>query len=195
MCDRARMVAKKFCSLVVLRNPSTACLLLGMKKKGFGVGKNNGFGGKVEPGETLQRCALREMEEESGVVIQPQDLQHVGFLTFVFDGREAEELHVHIFTARAHSGEPRETEEMAPAWVPEASVPYSTMWADDVYWLPHLLSGRRFRGTFHFEGHEKITSHTLDLLGEGERLCPYVEDARTCVLIPAGAAAQTAIDL
>lgn len=26
------------------------------------------------------------------------------------------------------------------------SIPYSKMWADDIYWLPHLVEGKKFRG-------------------------------------------------
>lgn len=33
-------------------------VLLGMKKRGFGMGKYNGFGGKVEPGESIEAAAL-----------------------------------------------------------------------------------------------------------------------------------------
>ena len=39
-------------------------MLLGMKKRGFGTGKWNGFGGKVEVGETVADAAQRELEEE-----------------------------------------------------------------------------------------------------------------------------------
>ena len=42
-------------------------LLLGRKKRGFGEGKWNGFGGKLEPGETVEEAAVRELQEESGV--------------------------------------------------------------------------------------------------------------------------------
>jgi 8-oxo-dGTP pyrophosphatase MutT (NUDIX family) len=38
-----------------------------MKKRGFGNGKYNGFGGKVENGETIQQAAIRETIEESGL--------------------------------------------------------------------------------------------------------------------------------
>ena len=34
-------------------------ILLGLKKKGFGEGKWNGFGGKVEHGETICQAAIR----------------------------------------------------------------------------------------------------------------------------------------
>ena len=37
-----------------------------MKKRGFGAGKWNGFGGKVEPGETIVEAAVREVKEECG---------------------------------------------------------------------------------------------------------------------------------
>lgn len=42
----------KLFTLMFLAN-SEGKLLLGMKKRGFGSGKYNGFGGKVEKGETV----------------------------------------------------------------------------------------------------------------------------------------------
>ncbi|MDR0650832.1 MAG: NUDIX domain-containing protein [Candidatus Peribacteria bacterium] len=39
-------------------------LLLAMKKRGFGVGKWSGPGGKVEEGESISQAAVREVEEE-----------------------------------------------------------------------------------------------------------------------------------
>ena len=39
-------------------------ILLGMKKRGFGEGRWNGFGGKVETGETIEEGAKRELKEE-----------------------------------------------------------------------------------------------------------------------------------
>lgn len=34
-------------------------ILLGMKKRGFGAGRWNGFGGKVHPGESIEAAAKR----------------------------------------------------------------------------------------------------------------------------------------
>lgn len=51
------MISKKNLSLVLIRK--NGLVLLGWKKRGFGAGKWNGFGGKVEDGETMLECAKR----------------------------------------------------------------------------------------------------------------------------------------
>ena len=42
-------------------------ILLPIKKRGFGKGKNNGVGGKLEDGETELEAMIRETKEEIGV--------------------------------------------------------------------------------------------------------------------------------
>lgn len=49
-------VIKKF-TLVMIRNGNQ--FLLGLKKRGFGVGKWNGFGGKVDQNESIEDAAHR----------------------------------------------------------------------------------------------------------------------------------------
>ena len=48
---------RKVYTLTVIRDKGK--LLLGYKKRGFGTGKINGFGGKVEQGETIMAAAIR----------------------------------------------------------------------------------------------------------------------------------------
>jgi 8-oxo-dGTP diphosphatase/2-hydroxy-dATP diphosphatase len=43
-------------------------ILLGMKKRGFGVGRWNGFGGKVKEGEKIEEAVKRELKEEIGIL-------------------------------------------------------------------------------------------------------------------------------
>ena len=45
--------------LFVLRTQPTPQVLLGYKKRGFAQGRWNGFGGKVEPNETIRDAAVR----------------------------------------------------------------------------------------------------------------------------------------
>lgn len=53
----ADMLNSKLLTLVLVVQPGR--VLLGMKKRGFGAGKWNGFGGKVQPGETIEDAARR----------------------------------------------------------------------------------------------------------------------------------------
>lgn len=122
-------------------------LLLIRKKRGPGAGLYNGPGGKVEDGETPREAARRETEEEVGV--EPLGQEKVGELRFVFGDEPF--MHVHVFVAAEHEGEPRESDEAAPAWMPSDALPYDEMWTDDRYWMPLMLDGAAFHGTFRFD--------------------------------------------
>jgi 8-oxo-dGTP diphosphatase len=128
-------------------------ILLIHKKKGLGAGKVNGPGGRIEPGETPAEAAVRETQEEVGVT--PSGLRGAGELSFQFMDGYA--LHCEIFTAEDAKGELRETDEAAPFWVKTSAVPYADMWADDAHWIPWMLEGRPFRGTFCFEGDRMLS--------------------------------------
>lgn len=121
-------------------------LLLGMKKRGFGAGRWNGFGGKVEAGETIEAAARRETKEECGIDITA--MEEVG--VHEFEKERGTILEVHVFNVTGYDGEPRETEEMRPQWFPVETIPYDEMWPDDRYWLPLFLAGKKFRTRFLF---------------------------------------------
>lgn len=116
--------------------PPPVQILLGMKKRGFGKGRFNGFGGKVEPGETVAQGAARELEEEAGIVCP--DLARVGQLEFMFEGKP-QLLEVHVYAGSQVTGAIAESEEMAPQWFAIPDIPYAHMWPDDKLWLPTLL--------------------------------------------------------
>ena len=123
-------------------------VLLIRKKRGLGAGKVNGPGGKLDPGETALAAAIREVQEE--ICVTPLQIEDRGVLHFQFaDGYS---LECAVFIANDLDGEPVETVEAAPFWVPIDAVPYDEMWADDRHWLPQVLAGKRFRGWFEFDG-------------------------------------------
>ncbi len=133
-------------------------ILLGMKKRGFGEGRWNGFGGKVEEGETIIEAAIREMEEESG--LKAEELEEKGIILFHFLDT-GKLLEVHIFDVLKYSGEITETEEMSPKWFNIREIPFEKMWADDIYWIPLFLNGDKFNGKFVFENNDKLLDYNL----------------------------------
>lgn len=148
-------------TLVFLRKPEEGQLLLAMKKRGFGEGKWNGVGGKVEEGETVVEAAARETEEEIGVVVHTAVLKEVARLTFYYEGKLEWDCLVHVYTATTWTGDPSESEEMRPQWYPESSLPFESMWEDDAIWLPRVLSGEYVEATFHFDALGKLAKQTL----------------------------------
>ena len=129
-------------------------ILLGMKKRGFGVGRWNGFGGKVEKGEFIEDAAKREVFEEIGV--QVVDFEKVGILEFEFQ-KNPEILETHIFRVNQFNGTPTESEEMKPQWFDVKNIPFNGMWSDDKYWVPLFLEGKKFKGHILF-GEKDVTS-------------------------------------
>jgi 8-oxo-dGTP diphosphatase/2-hydroxy-dATP diphosphatase len=122
-------------------------VLLGMKKRGFGMGRWNGFGGKVKEGETIEAAARRELKEEAG--IEADGLEKVGVIDFEFTGQE-DVIEVNIFEATDIIGIPIETEEMKPQWFGLDQIPFAQMWPDDIHWFPLFLAGKKFTGRFLF---------------------------------------------
>jgi len=132
-------------------------ILLIQKKRGFGAGKINGPGGKVDPGEAPLDAALRETFEE--LDIMPLGAEQRGELHFQF--RDGYSLHCAVFLAHDFRGEPRETEEAVPLWTRLDQIPYDKMWADDRHWLPLLLRGEYFQGYFEFDGEQLLNQKVV----------------------------------
>jgi 8-oxo-dGTP diphosphatase len=126
-------------------------VLMGLKKAGFGQGKVTGFGGKVEPDESVVEAAQREMEEESGVKVALDQLEEAGVLTFLFPGKPEWSQKVTVFLAKSWTGEPAESDEMIPAWYEADRLPLASMWQDGAYWLPPILEGKRVEARFIFQ--------------------------------------------
>jgi 8-oxo-dGTP diphosphatase len=132
-------------------------ILLILKKRGLGAGKINGPGGRIEPGETALAAAIRETQEELGVT--PLGLEQRGELHFHFADGYA--LHCTVFVASDCLGDAIETDEAVPRWTPLDAIPYHEMWADDIHWLPGVISGRQFRAFFHFDGDKMLTNDVI----------------------------------
>lgn len=136
-------------------------ICLAMKKRGFGMGRWNGVGGKLELGkETIEEAAIREAREEINVSLK--ELNKKAELSFYFPHNPAFDQLVHVYFVEKWEGEPEESEEMRPKWFPVDSIPFADMWPDDIFWLPWVLEGDLVKATFKFGEKDIILEKNID---------------------------------
>jgi mutator protein MutT len=138
-------------------------VLLAMKKRGFGEGKFNGIGGKIESGETPEEAMIRETKEE--ILVTPTKYEKVGIIEFdeFYKGKK-EKVMFHLYIVSKWQGEPNESEEMKPKWFDIQNIPYDKMFPDDKYWLPFILEGQKIRAYFDFDEEWNLLNKRIEVL-------------------------------
>lgn len=136
-------------------------VLLALKKRGFGKGKYNGIGGKLENGETPDEAMLRECKEEIGVL--PTNYEKVGYIFFeeYYKGQK-EQIGFHLYIATDWEGTITESDEMKPQWFSIDKIPFDEMLPDDKYWMPLILQGKKIKAYFNFDENWNIISSNIE---------------------------------
>ena len=117
------------------------CVLLGLKKTGFGAGRIVGIGGGIEDSETPVAAAVRELLEETGLVVATANLRDAGRLEFRFAVQPAWDMIADLFVTYRWQGTALETLEIAPLWWDIDALPWEQMWPDGRSWLLECLRG------------------------------------------------------
>ncbi len=135
-------------TLLILRKDNK--ILLARKKRGFGFGKWNGVGGKVEEKETPEEAMIRETQEE--ISVTPIEYEKIGIIRFVeYIKEELTTNDMHLYIATKWQGVPKESEEMQPKWFSINNLPWEEMFSDDKYWLPLVLKGKKLDAFFEYD--------------------------------------------
>jgi len=137
-------------------------ILIAMKKRGFGVGKWNGIGGKQDHMEEIEQTAVRECFEEINVRVGIDALKKHGIISFFYEGNPGWDNECHIYTTTQWEGIPSETEEMLPKWFHYSKIPYHDMWEDDKIWIPDLIEGKQVNFQFFFKKENLISYINLN---------------------------------
>lgn len=117
------------------------------------LGKYNGLGGKMEPGEDILSCMRREIREEAGIECTHMELR--GTINWTGFGPEGEDWLGFIFRIDAFTGKPlTENAEGTLAWHPVHSILELPMWEGDRHFLPLVFDGdpRTFHGYMPYDG-------------------------------------------
>ena len=120
-----------------------------------------GIGGKFEDKESPEDCVLREVREETGLILT--SYAYRGLVTFVSDRYETE--YMHLFTADGFAGELIDCDEGTLEWVPRERVPDLPTWAGDRIFLDLLM--------------RDVPFFSLKLAYEGDRLVLAVLNGKT----------------
>ena len=144
----------KLATLCYLKADGKTLMIHRVKKENdMHQGMWNGLGGKLDPGETPEECAIREVHEESGLVIVKPLLK--GILTFPQFANE-EDWYAFVYLAREFSGEMIDSAEGVLKWIKDDRLLELDLWAGDYIFLPWLEQPGFFSGKFVYQFGELV---------------------------------------
>lgn len=158
---------------------ATVCLLvkdrrveLAVKVAKIGAGCRNGYGGIQEKGESILRCAVRELFEERGLFVREKYLTQVAIVncyTHKEDG-SISLVRVHMFAVpykkttwllaqplswlrRVLLRKPKEM--IDPQWYFFNDIPEAELMPVDPFWMKRVLKGEKLLVTAHYGPNQK----------------------------------------
>jgi 8-oxo-dGTP diphosphatase len=153
----------KLATLCYLKRDGQTLMIHRIKKANdMHRGKWNGLGGKLEPGETPEACAIREIREESGLLAAEPLLK--GILTFPEFANE-EDWYAFVFVITQFSGQLSDSREGALRWIDDEKLLDLELWEGDRIFLPWLERPGFFSGKFIYQDgrlvNHSVTFHEL----------------------------------
>lgn len=126
------------------------------KENDVNEGKWIGVGGKFEKDETPEECLLREVKEETGLILTEYKLRAV--ITFISDSWETE--YMYLFSANEFTGELSTCDEGELKWVEKDRILNLNIWEGDRIFLKKMIEEDNF--------------FTLKVVYEGDKLVESV---------------------
>ena len=143
--------------LYVMKPDETLMLYRNKKENDYHEGKWNGLGGKFEPGESPEECAIRELKEESGLIAKNLILK--GHLTFpLFDG--VDDWYVFVFIIDQFEGELIDSAEGELKWIPNNELKNLNLWEGDQIFIDWLFKDKCFSAKFNYK-YGKFIDHEV----------------------------------
>lgn len=143
----------KLGTLCYVKHEGKTLMLHRIKKENdMHAGKWNGLGGKLEPGETPEECVIREVYEESGLLVHNPRFH--GMLTF--PGFDDDHWYGFLFTATDFSGDLIDSPEGVLAWIDDDKLLDLHLWPGDKIFLKWLDREGFFSGKFVYKSGDLV---------------------------------------
>lgn len=130
-----------FTTLCYIRKGDRYLMLHRVSRKNDGnKDKWIGVGGHFEEGESPEDCLLREVKEETGLILT--SWQFRGIVTFLSDRWETE--YMCLYTADSYEGELTDCDEGELVWVSREKILSLKLWEGDKIFLKLIFDGAPF---------------------------------------------------
>ena len=148
----------KLATLCYIRSNDHTLMMHRVKKvDDMHAGKWNGLGGKLEPGETPEECAIREIWEEAGLRVVNPKLR--GIITFPGFSND-EDWYTFLYVVDDFQGVLIDSAEGVLKWIPDDQLLNLNLWEGDRIFIPWLDGTGFFSAKFVYkEG--KLLSHNV----------------------------------
>lgn len=141
----------------IVKDNKILMLLRNKKEKDYHKGKWNGLGGKFLLGESPEECAIREIKEESGLIVSKMKMQ--GFITFPkFDSEN--DWNVFVFKVTEYSGNLIDSPEGHLEWIEINKIFSLNLWEGDKLFLKWFLEDKFFSAKFIYEN-KQFKEHSV----------------------------------
>lgn len=137
-------------------------LMLYRNKKEKDINKNKwiGVGGHVEKGESIEECLIREVFEETGLLLKQYKL--TGKILFHID--DITEFS-YVYTSSQFEGDLKECDEGELKWVKKSEIFTLPMWEADSIFLKMMLENKYFELTLVYKEDKLLKA--IDSIEEG----------------------------
>jgi 8-oxo-dGTP diphosphatase len=122
------------------------------------LGKYNGLGGKLDPGEDVVSCLRREVREEAG--LECDELVLRGTISWPGFGKHGEDWFGFVFRVDRWSGTPlRENPEGTLEWVAVERILELPLWEGDRHFLPLVFerTAKQFHGVMPYRDGRQVS--------------------------------------
>ena len=139
-----------------------------LKKNDINKDKWIGVGGHFEKGESPEDCLLREVKEETGLILTAYQFR--GIITYVFSsqGKGTDTEYMCLYTADEYEGELISCSEGNLEWVNKKDIFSLNLWEGDKLFFRLLEEGRPFFSLKLVYQDDKLREAVLD--GERQEL-------------------------